>query len=141
MEGTALVERLGIERFESLGLAAGETIYATGGAAGGAWLRIRASVMRRQYAVPEQPECAVGAAVLVAAAYLGDFARAAKCSCASAARRSRPTAGGRYDEEFLNQGRTPSARLRVSIFKACDIRARRKRTQRGIARKIGRALG
>ena len=74
-----MVERLGIERFEALGLGVGPTIYATGGAAAGeTWLRIRAAVMRRTYAVPRQPECAVGAAVLAAAAYLGDFARAAQ---------------------------------------------------------------
>jgi sugar (pentulose or hexulose) kinase len=79
MEGTACIERLGVERFESLGLRVGPTIFATGGAvAGDTWLRIRASLMRRTYAVPEQPECAVGAAVLAAAAFLGDFAAAAE---------------------------------------------------------------
>jgi len=79
MEGTAYLERLGVERFESLGLRVGPTIFATGGAAAGdAWLRIRASVIERTYAVPEQPECAVGAAVLAAAGFLGDFATAAQ---------------------------------------------------------------
>jgi sugar (pentulose or hexulose) kinase len=34
--------------------------------------------MRRVYAVPEQPECGVGTAVLAAATYCGDFAKAAQ---------------------------------------------------------------
>jgi sugar (pentulose or hexulose) kinase len=103
MEGTAMIERLGVERFQSLGLRAGPTIYATGGAvAGDAWLRIRASVMRRTYAVPEQPECAVGAAVLAAAAYFGDFARAARM-LVRIGRRVEPDArlADAYDEEFM----------------------------------------
>jgi D-ribulokinase len=77
MEGTAYLERLGVERFETLGLSVRETIYATGGAtAADVWLRIRASVLQRTYALPAQPECAVGAAVLAAAAHLGSFAAA-----------------------------------------------------------------
>ena len=138
MEGTAMVERLGVERFESLGLPvgrglvhfsasgrvstektgtenmdlspfpagerlpAGSTIYATGGAAAGeVWLRIRASVLRRIYAVPEQPECAVGAAVLAAAAYLGDVARAAQL-LVRIGRRVEPDLqlAAAYDEEY-----------------------------------------
>jgi D-ribulokinase len=79
MEGTAQIERLGIERLASLGLPVGQTIFATGGAtASDTWLRIRAAVMARTYAVPEEPECAVGAAILAAAAFLGHFARAAR---------------------------------------------------------------
>jgi len=79
MEGTAYLERMGVERFAVLGLPVGPTVFATGGAAAGdTWLRIRASVLRRVYAVPEQPECGVGAAVLAAAAYRGDFAKAAQ---------------------------------------------------------------
>ncbi len=79
MEGTAYVERLAIERLASLGLPAGPTVYATGGGASGrTWLRIRAAVTRRAYAAPEQPECAVGAAVLAAAAYVGGVTHAAR---------------------------------------------------------------
>ena len=79
MEGTAQIERLGIERFESLGLRVGQTILATGGGRGVEHVAAnRASVTRRTYAVPEQPECAVGAAVLAAVPFVGDFARAAR---------------------------------------------------------------
>jgi sugar (pentulose or hexulose) kinase len=79
MEGTAYVERLAIERLESLGLPGGPTVYATGGGAWGrTWLRIRAAVTRREYAVPEQPECAVGAAVLAAAPGAGGVTQAAR---------------------------------------------------------------
>ncbi len=77
MEGTAFVERLGIERFVEVGLPIGETIYATGGGvAGETWLRIRAAVSRRCYAVPAEPDCAVGAAILAAGAVVGDVGKA-----------------------------------------------------------------
>lgn len=77
MEGVAFLERLGIERLEALGLAIGPTVYATGGgAASDTWLRIRASVNRRSYAVPRHAECALGAAVLAAMPRLGSCAEA-----------------------------------------------------------------
>lgn len=73
MEGVAFLERMGIERLSTLGLIANQTVYATGGSVASAtWLRIRASVNRRVYAVPEQPECAIGAAILAATAQIGD---------------------------------------------------------------------
>ncbi len=79
MEGVAYLERMGIERFVELGFPSAETIYATGRAvAGQTWLRIRASVTGRRYAVPENPECAVGAAVLAAAPRLGGVEESAK---------------------------------------------------------------
>jgi sugar (pentulose or hexulose) kinase len=72
MEGVAFLERLGIERLEQLGLAVGPTVYATGGGAAGlTWLRIRATVNRRTYCVPAQPECATGAAVLAVMPHVG----------------------------------------------------------------------
>jgi sugar (pentulose or hexulose) kinase len=103
MEGTAYVERLGVERFAALGLPVNSTVYATGGGvAGDTWLRIRASVMGRTYAVPEQPECAVGAAVLAASAYLGDFARAAEMLVRIGRRiEPEPLLAVAYEEEFL----------------------------------------
>jgi sugar (pentulose or hexulose) kinase len=77
MEGVAFLERLGIERFEALGLRIGESVYATGGGVkGDTWLRIRASACRRAYAVPEQPECAMGAVILAATPVVGDCGRA-----------------------------------------------------------------
>jgi sugar (pentulose or hexulose) kinase len=73
MEGVALLERLGIERLEDLGLLIGATVYATGGgAASPTWLKIRAAVNCRNYSVPSEPECAVGAAVLAATPHFGD---------------------------------------------------------------------
>lgn len=72
MEGTAILERLGIDRLEHLGLRIGPTVYATGGAvAGETWLRIRAAVSGRTYSVPRYPQCAVGAAVLAAMPHVG----------------------------------------------------------------------
>jgi sugar (pentulose or hexulose) kinase len=72
MEGVALLERMGIQRLEQLGLDIGPAVYATGGAvAAETWLRIRAAVTRRTYHVPMHPECAVGAAVLGAVPHVG----------------------------------------------------------------------
>jgi sugar (pentulose or hexulose) kinase len=77
MEGVAYLERMGIERFEQLGLPIGATIYSTGGGvASEAWLRIRASVSRRALAVPTHAGCCVGAAVLAAMPTLGSCAAA-----------------------------------------------------------------
>jgi sugar (pentulose or hexulose) kinase len=85
-------------------LPVGPTIFATGGAvAGETWLRIRASIMRRIYAVPEQPECAVGAAVLAAAAFLGDFASAAQRLVRIARRvEPDPKLAATYDEQYAS---------------------------------------
>jgi sugar (pentulose or hexulose) kinase len=72
MEGTAFLERLGIDRLEHVGLRIGPTVYATGGAvAGETWLRIRAAISGRTFSVPQYPQCAVGAAVLAAMPHLG----------------------------------------------------------------------
>jgi sugar (pentulose or hexulose) kinase len=77
MEGTAFLERLGLARFAALGLPASDRIYATGGAvAGQTWLRIRAAVTRRTIVIPQQTECAMGAAILAAAPTVGGVANA-----------------------------------------------------------------
>lgn len=102
MEGVAFLERLGIGRLSALGLTANATVYVTGGSvASDAWLRIRACVNRRVYAVPEQPECAVGAAILAAAAYLGDC-RQAIGRIVRLARKIEPQEqlAAAYDEQF-----------------------------------------
>jgi D-ribulokinase len=79
MEAVAYLERMGIGRMEQLGLAIGPTLYATGGGvASETWLKIRASVMERTYSVPRHPACAVGAAVLAALPYVGDYRRTAQ---------------------------------------------------------------
>jgi sugar (pentulose or hexulose) kinase len=78
MEGVAMLERMGVERMETLGLPIGPTIYATGGAAGNtSWLKVRAAVTRRVYQLPQLPECAVGAALLAAMPTYGGFAETA----------------------------------------------------------------
>jgi len=77
MEGTALLERMSIDRLEQLGLRIGHRVYATGGGvAGDTWLKIRAAANRRTYTVPRYPECAVGAAVLAASPRLGGCSEA-----------------------------------------------------------------
>jgi sugar (pentulose or hexulose) kinase len=77
MQAVAFLERLAIERFETLGLPIGPTVYATGGGtASGLWLKIRATTTRRCYRVPRQAACAMGAAVLAATPALGGCADA-----------------------------------------------------------------
>ncbi len=78
MEAVAYLERMGIERFEQLGLPIGPTIYATGGGAeSDVWLRIRAAVSRRTLCVPARAGCSVGAAVLAAMPATGSCQEAA----------------------------------------------------------------
>jgi sugar (pentulose or hexulose) kinase len=72
LEAVAYLDRMGIERFEQLGLPIHATVYATGGgAASKTWLQIRASVSRRGFRVPVHAGCSVGAAVLAAMPDLG----------------------------------------------------------------------
>ena len=102
MEGIAYLERLGIARFEALGLEIGPTVYATGGAvAGDTWLAIRAAVNRRTYSVPANPECAVGAAILAAMPHAGgcESAVAALVADGQSVEFSEALADG-YDEGF-----------------------------------------
>ncbi len=102
MEGVAMLERMGIERLEALGLAVGPTLYATGGAvAGETWLRVRAAVNRRTYCVPRYPDCAVGAAVLAAMPATGGYEQAAAAIVRSGRRvEPDPALAAAYDESF-----------------------------------------
>ena len=102
MEGTAQIERLGIERFESLGLRVGQTISQPAAP----WRRTRGCEFAPRLRggctpVPEQPECAVGAAVLAAVPFVGDFARAARM-LVRIGRRVEPEGrlAAAYDEKF-----------------------------------------
>ena len=102
MEGIAFLERLGIEKLQRLGLAISDRVFATGGAASNeTWLRIRASVNRRTYAVSEQPECAAGAAILAASAILGDCGDAIR-KMVRIARQVEPDAhlAEKYDRQY-----------------------------------------
>ncbi len=102
MEAVAYLERMGIARFEHLGLPIGATIYATGGgAASDTWLQIRASVSRRTLAVPVNSGCSVGAAVLAAMPILGSC-EAAVTRLVRLGRTIEPVAAWseRYDESF-----------------------------------------
>jgi len=102
MEGVALLERLGIQRFERLGLKIGPAVYATGGGtASQTWLKIRASSNRRTYSVPMRPECAVGAAVLAAMPHFGSCEDASR-AIVRAGHRVDPDErlAGAYDEQF-----------------------------------------
>jgi xylulokinase len=112
MEAVAYLERMGIERFEQLGLPIGATIYATGGgAASDTWLRIRASVSRRVFAVPANAGCSIGAAVLAAMPVLGSCQEAV-ARLVRLGRTIEPVAAwsDRYDELFQTFGQALAAR-------------------------------
>jgi D-ribulokinase len=69
LEGIAMVECLGIEKLEALGIPV-ETLLAVGGGnRSDLWLRIRASLLNRPLCIPSTPEPAFGAAILAAAGY------------------------------------------------------------------------
>ncbi|NJK63409.1 MAG: hypothetical protein HC921_12650 [Synechococcaceae cyanobacterium SM2_3_1] len=72
LEGVALVERLGIERLEALGVSRSPQIWTTGGGCKSClWLTIRASILQRELILPRYPQPAMGAAILAAAGYWG----------------------------------------------------------------------
>lgn len=80
LEGVAFVERLGLERLQSLGVRRGTHRLAGGGARSDVWNRIRATVLGCPVQVPHAAGSGRGAALLAAAAVqqrsLGDVFRA-----------------------------------------------------------------
>lgn len=69
LEGVAFTERLGFETLAALGAEVADTVRAVGGGSRSrAWLRIRASALRRTLLLPAEPSSAFGAAVLAASA-------------------------------------------------------------------------
>ncbi len=67
LEGTALVERLAYDVLRDIGAPVGNRIHATGGGSKSRlWLRIRASMLNRQFVRPHSSETAMGAALLAA---------------------------------------------------------------------------
>lgn len=68
LEGVALVERLGLEHLQDLGLEVNGPVFTTGGGnRSPLWLEIRASVLNRELSLARYPQPAVGAAMLAAA--------------------------------------------------------------------------
>lgn len=79
MEGVGFAERMALDHMQGLGCAVGETIYTTGGACRSAlWLKIRASILRRQLKVPEVVDAAMGSALLAASGHFGSLEAAAE---------------------------------------------------------------
>jgi D-ribulokinase len=69
LEGIAMVECLGIEKLEALGVPVQTLLAVGGGTRSDLWLRIRASLLNRPLLLPNSPEPAFGAAILAAAGY------------------------------------------------------------------------
>ncbi len=70
MEGIAMVERLGLERLDALGVNRSEAVYTTGGSSRSEiWLQIRASVLNRPLILTQYPQPVVGAAIIAAAGW------------------------------------------------------------------------
>lgn len=80
LQGTALLERLALERLGELcGPAAGPVRTTGGGASSDTWTQLRADTVGRPYERPERADAALGAAVLAAAAVLqGSLAEAGR---------------------------------------------------------------
>jgi D-ribulokinase len=65
LQGFALVERIGFEEIERLGMEVGDKIFVTGGAAlSKEWLQIRSNVLQRFIVRPQNANSAKGAAVI-----------------------------------------------------------------------------
>ena len=78
LQGVAFVERLCFDVVDLLGAKADGALTFTGGAtASRAWCQLRADVLGRPVRLVEQPEAAVGMAILAAASEAGDLASAA----------------------------------------------------------------
>ena len=78
LEGVGFAERLAFERMMALGCPVGPVISAAGGACrSDLWLRIRASILGRQLAVPRIVDAAMGSALLAASGQFGGLAQAA----------------------------------------------------------------
>ena len=71
LDGIAFVERLGLERLATLGVASTDHRVVGGGTRSAVWTTIRASVLGRPVSRPAEPSSAFGAAVLAAAALTG----------------------------------------------------------------------
>ena len=102
MEGVGFAERMALERMEKLGCRVGESICATGGACrSDLWLKIRASILRREMRVPEAVDAAMGSALLAASNYFGGLERTAArmIRCAKAVEPDMALAD-RYDEIY-----------------------------------------
>ena len=69
LEGVAYVERMAYEILQGLGAEVGDKVYvAGGGSSSRVWLRIRASVLKKELIRPSVPEAAMGCAILARAA-------------------------------------------------------------------------
>lgn len=65
LQGFALVERIGFEEIERLGMEVGDKVFVTGGAAASReWLQIRANVLQRYVVRPQNANSAKGAAII-----------------------------------------------------------------------------
>ncbi len=70
LEGVALVERLGLQRLQALGVPQQGSLAVTGGGnRSDLWLKIRASVLQRPLVISRHPQPAVGSAILAAAGF------------------------------------------------------------------------
>lgn len=103
MEGVAYAERLALERMEACGARVGSRIYTTGGACRSEeWMKIRASVLNRELAVPEVTEAAMGTAILAASTIAFDSLEEASEKMIRIGRTVQPEAAlaGEYEEIY-----------------------------------------
>jgi len=67
MEGVAYAERFAFEQMEEMGAQVGDVIYTAGGACKSKdWVKIRASVLKRELRIPKVVDAAMGATLLAA---------------------------------------------------------------------------
>jgi xylulokinase len=103
LEGVALVERLGFETLQGIGLEVGQNIYITGGGTRTVeWSQIRANVLQKTLIQPESTESAFGAAVIAASGCWFRSIRRAAAALVRIARIIDPDPGLKpvYDERY-----------------------------------------
>ena len=104
MEGIGFAERMALEHMAKLGCVVGDSVCAAGGACrSDLWLKIRASILRREMRVPEAVDAAMGSALLAASNYMGGLTKTAgrMIRCAKAVDPDMKLAD-RYDEIYAS---------------------------------------
>lgn len=111
LEGVALVERLGLERLQELGVDRRGPVFTTGGGnRSELWLQIRASVLDRDLVLTRYPQPAVGVAMIAAAGAQGRSVQDTVQALVQEERRISPRS------EWVEVYQESFERLRQSLF-------------------------
>lgn len=101
LQGVAFTERWIYELLTELGADTSGCVATTGGGArSDYWLQLRADILQREVIVPEEPECAFGAAILAAAGHREEPVAESASRMVRIARRFRPRQEIDWDSRY-----------------------------------------